>query len=64
MSLDALFEQRFQCPYCGETISVVLDLSAGQQVLIEDCQICCRPIQLCYQLLDDDRIWFQSERTD
>ena len=32
------------CPYCGETISLLLDVSAGDQNYIEDCQVCCRPI--------------------
>lgn len=32
------------CPYCGETIGLVLDASAGEQSYIEDCQVCCRPI--------------------
>jgi hypothetical protein len=33
-----------QCPYCGETITVLVDDSAGEQRYIEDCQVCCRPI--------------------
>jgi len=32
------------CPYCGETIGLLLDASAGSQRYIEDCQVCCRPI--------------------
>ncbi|MBS0613919.1 MAG: CPXCG motif-containing cysteine-rich protein [Proteobacteria bacterium] len=38
---DAL--QRYadvECPYCGEQIGVHLDLSAGAQSYIEDCQVC------------------------
>ena len=35
------------CPYCGETIELVLDLSAGGQQYIEDCEVCCRPITIC-----------------
>jgi hypothetical protein len=33
-----------ECPYCGETITLVLDTSAGSQRYIEDCSVCCRPI--------------------
>lgn len=62
--IDALLEQRIQCPYCGETISIILDLSAGYQTLIEDCQVCCQPIQLSYGLQDDQQIWLHAERTD
>ncbi|MFM7624963.1 MAG: CPXCG motif-containing cysteine-rich protein [Gammaproteobacteria bacterium] len=34
------------CPYCGETIDTVIDLSAGSFRYIEDCQVCCQPIDL------------------
>lgn len=34
------------CPYCGETMDILVDLSAGRQGYVEDCQICCRPIDL------------------
>ena len=34
------------CPYCGETIAVAVDDSAGEQAYIEDCQVCCRPIEI------------------
>jgi hypothetical protein len=39
-----------QCPYCGECFEVLLDLSAGASSYIEDCQICCQPIQLGFEL--------------
>lgn len=35
-----------QCPYCGETIEVIVDCSAGSQKYIEDCEVCCRPITM------------------
>ena len=34
------------CPYCGEQIEILVDLSEGGQDYIEDCQVCCRPIQM------------------
>lgn len=34
------------CPYCGETITVFVDASAGEQQYVEDCQVCCRPIRI------------------
>lgn len=33
------------CPYCGERITVFIDTSAGPQQYVEDCQVCCRPIE-------------------
>jgi len=35
------------CPYCGERYETAVDLSGGSFSYIEDCQICCRPIELC-----------------
>ena len=32
------------CPYCGETIEVLVDPSVDHQQYIEDCSVCCRPI--------------------
>ena len=34
------------CPNCGEAIEVLVDCSVEQQEYIEDCQVCCRPIQI------------------
>lgn len=34
------------CPYCGETIEIVVDCSVESQSYIEDCQVCCRPMSL------------------
>lgn len=41
------------CPYCGETITTRLDLSAGSQSYVEDCQVCCQPIQMSVRVTDD-----------
>jgi len=35
-----------QCPYCGETIELLVEDSAELQEYIEDCQVCCRPISV------------------
>jgi len=32
------------CPYCGENIDVIVDLSVESQEYIDDCSFCCRPI--------------------
>lgn len=34
------------CPYCGERYDTPVDLTAGSFSYIEDCQVCCRPIEL------------------
>ncbi len=32
------------CPYCGESIELLVDTSVRKQNYIEDCQVCCKPI--------------------
>jgi len=44
--METLYWQTIQCPYCGESIEVQVDSSAGEQSYIEDCSVCCRPIEL------------------
>ena len=34
------------CPHCGEVIELVIDTSVEHQTYIEDCQVCCCPIQI------------------
>ena len=34
------------CPYCGEPIELVVDESAGNAAYVEDCPVCCRPMQV------------------
>ena len=40
-----LQERTVECPYCGERIDVLIDPSDLRQDYIEDCQVCCRPIE-------------------
>jgi Cysteine-rich CPXCG len=39
-------ELEIECPYCGERITLLVDSSAGSQEYIEDCQVCCKPINV------------------
>ena len=34
------------CPYCGEAFETSADASAGMCSYVEDCQICCQPIEM------------------
>jgi transcription elongation factor Elf1 len=46
-------EHSFSCPYCGEEISMVLDVSVRRQTYVEDCEVCCKPIEISYTVQDD-----------
>ena len=44
--MNQLLTQQISCPYCGETIELIVDCSIEEQNYIEDCEVCCRPINL------------------
>ncbi|HEY6837294.1 MAG TPA: CPXCG motif-containing cysteine-rich protein [Geobacteraceae bacterium] len=53
-------EQRFTCPHCGEIISMVLDLSAGSQHYIEDCEVCCNPVEISFRVEEGSLVSFEA----
>lgn len=42
--------EHVDCPYCGETFETAVDCSGGSQDFIEDCPVCCRPIEFHLQV--------------
>ena len=49
-----MFEHFFQCPYCWEDISMLLDSSLVSTEYVEDCEICCNPINIVYGFENQD----------
>ena len=52
-------EHFFQCPYCWEGISVLLDPSIREQTFVEDCEVCCNPIEMRAGFQDLELIYFE-----
>ncbi len=46
------------CPYCGERFETSADASAGPCKYVEDCQVCCQPIEM--ELRVDENGGFQE----
>lgn len=44
------------CPYCGEPLELLVDASEDGQRYIEDCQVCCRPINVTVTVEGDGGI--------
>ncbi|WP_086476029.1 MULTISPECIES: CPXCG motif-containing cysteine-rich protein [Arenibacter] len=55
-----MYEQFFQCPYCWEEISMLLDTSVGSQNYVEDCEVCCNPISITARFSDGELIGFEA----
>ncbi|HEX4377810.1 MAG TPA: CPXCG motif-containing cysteine-rich protein [Steroidobacteraceae bacterium] len=45
-----------QCPYCGEPFDTTVDASSGSSSYIEDCQVCCRPIDISIDVSPEGRL--------
>lgn len=54
-------EYFFQCPHCWEAISMLLDSSVTQQTYIEDCEVCCNPIEISPSFENGELIGFVSK---
>ena len=61
--MNRLEEQPVQCPYCGETFTVLVDCSITEQSYIEDCQVCCQPILMDVSVADEE-ISIRTRRDD
>jgi hypothetical protein len=60
-------EATIYCPYCGEAVQIGLDPGGGEtQEYIEDCQVCCRPMQVVvtYQQDGSAEVWIDRAEGD
>jgi hypothetical protein len=62
---DAVQFITIQCPYCGEPFETLIDASAGSTTYIEDCHVCCRPIEIGLEVATDGALAsMTAQRTD
>lgn len=59
-----LHNMTIQCPYCWELIEVVIDGTDEAQQYIEDCQVCCRPINFVVQFDSQGQLNCEVYRDD
>ena len=57
-------EHFFTCPYCWQRISFVIDLTAGEQIYVEDCEVCCRPIRVRFSVHGGELADFDADTID
>ena len=46
LNSSVLVEIQVQCPHCGETVTSMADTSQGDYSTIEDCEVCCAPMNI------------------
>jgi hypothetical protein len=55
----------FLCPYCCENIGTSIDMTGGARSFIEDCQVCCQPIEVSIQVGGrGELLGISAQRTD
>ena len=64
LTLSIMEEHFFICPYCGQRISMLIDLSVSTQSYIEDCEVCCRPIDVRYTVVGNRMQDFDAQPTE
>ena len=52
------------CPNCGEGFETSIDVSSGAQAYVEDCAVCCRPIEVRVRVDDEGNLADVSTTTD
>jgi len=62
--MNRLESQKISCPYCGELIEILIDCSVEHQEYIEDCQVCCRPIEFKLLVNESGEIQLGVTRED
>jgi hypothetical protein len=55
-------ETELPCPYCGELTTVTADEVGGRSV--EDCVVCCRPMDVVVELDLDGEVAVSVRRQD
>lgn len=59
-----MYEHFFQCPYCWEEISMLLDPSVPVQTYVEDCEVCCNPIEITPTFQSETLTSFEIRKGD
>lgn len=55
-----MIEYYFNCPHCFQEISMLVDMSISRQEYIEDCEVCCNPLQISLEMEEGEIIYFEA----
>jgi len=55
-------EHPYVCPHCWEQSTLFVDVTAsGEQVFVQDCEVCCNPIEFTVVVEDGEIRSFSSQ---
>jgi hypothetical protein len=62
--MNGLLETSIYCPYCGESLDILVDETDANQEYIEDCQVCCRPMVIRLSIAPDGAFHIEARHED
>lgn len=54
-----MLESNFTCPHCWQAQIKIIDSSINKQEFIEDCEICCNPIEFNIEIQENEVTLFK-----
>jgi hypothetical protein len=60
--MEILLRANVLCPYCGEEYETTIDTSQEDFSTIEDCAVCCRPIELSVRSMPGEILALEVDR--
>lgn len=61
---NRVLETEVTCPYCWESFTLLIDGSVDDQEYVEDCEICCRPIDFVVTIDEYEQANVEALRQD
>lgn len=49
-----MIEHYFECPHCWQSQLKIIDPSVNEQNFIEDCEVCCNPLEFNLSIMNNN----------
>jgi len=51
----------YTCPHCMQSVSIIVELQPAVQTYIEDCEVCCNPIEFSLAIQDGGIVSLEAQ---
>jgi len=55
-----MIEYYFDCPHCWENQLKMIESTIEKQIFIEDCEVCCNPIEFNVSIINNHIVSFSA----
>ena len=53
-------DTQITCPHCWQLFTIRLDLSVRSQTYVYDCEVCCNPLEITYEIEDGQVVYCEA----